>query len=144
MTKTLKKILSRGALGTGIGNIISMLVALVIGIAGKNPQMTIYDYAKYTCAATVIGFAFAAASLLFESERISLLKATGLHFLCLAAVFYPCALLAGWYAFKLGELAVSFAVFAGVYVCMWLGIYFGMKTRVKRLNAELKSRKNAR
>lgn len=94
MTKTLKKILSRGALGTGIGNIISMLVALVIGIAGKNPQMTIYDYAKYTCAATVIGFAFAAASLLFESERISLLKATGLHFLCLAAVFYPCALLA--------------------------------------------------
>ena len=48
MTKTLKKILSRGALGTGIGNIISMLVALVIGIAGKNPQMTIYDYAKYT------------------------------------------------------------------------------------------------
>ena len=63
MTKTLKKILSRGALGTGIGNIISMLVALVIGIAGKNPQMTIYDYAKYTCAATVIGFAFAAASL---------------------------------------------------------------------------------
>lgn len=111
-----------------------MLVALVIGIAGKNPQMTIYDYAKYTCA----------ASLLFESERISLLKATGLHFLCLAAVFYPCALLAGWYAFKLGELAVSFAVFAGVYVCMWLGIYFGMKARVKRLNAELKSRKNAR
>lgn len=144
MTKTLKKILSRGALGTGIGNIISMLVALVIGIAGKNPQMTIYDYAKYTCAATVIGFAFAAASLLFESERISLLKATGLHFLCLAAVFYPAALLAGWYAFKLGELAVSFAVFAGVYVCMLLGIYFGMKARVKRLNAELKSRKNAR
>ena len=71
MTKTLKKILSRGASGTGIGNIISMLVALVSGIAGKNPQMTIYDYAKYTCAATVIGFAFAAASLLFESERIS-------------------------------------------------------------------------
>lgn len=45
-----KKVSRRGAMGVGIGNLISMTIALIMGSAMKSPQMTIYDYARYTCA----------------------------------------------------------------------------------------------
>ena len=139
-----KKMLRRGAMGVGIGNLISMTIALIMGSAMKSPQMTIYDYARYTCASSAIGFAFAAACLLFECEKISLLKATAIHFVCLIAVFYPCALLAGWYSFQWKELLVSVAIFAGCYVCIWLGLYIGIKRQAKKLNADLDANRNAR
>ena len=41
-----KKVLRRGAMGVGIGNLISMTIALIMGSAMKSPQMTIYDYAR--------------------------------------------------------------------------------------------------
>lgn len=84
-----KQFILSGLVGIGMGNIISMLIALIISLSTNSDTMTVMDYVKYTIASSVIGFIFAGASSLFDNDKISMLKATIIHFLCLIVTFLP-------------------------------------------------------
>ena len=69
----------------------------------------------------------------YEVENWSLAKATALHYLLIAVLFVPIALVMQWVA-SVGELLIMAAAqFVGFFL-IWLIIYLRYKAQVKELN----------
>lgn len=134
----IKEFIKRGFYGIGIGNIIGCIISIIIYFTSDElNSFTVIDYVKYTIASSVIGFSFAGASLFFEWERLSLLKATILHFIFLPVIFFLMATFAGWISFVWYEWIISILSFMGIYVVIWLCLYFYIKGKINRINKKL-------
>lgn len=139
-----KKYLIRGLMGIGIGNIISGLIGLIIGLAGvglNTVVLTMLDYAKYVLASSVIGFVFSASSVFFEDERISFLKATIIHFFSMIISYYGMGLLAGWLGYEIEGILISLAIFVVTYIIIWTIIYLSIKSKVSKMNKKINEQK---
>lgn len=132
-----KELIKRGLIGIGFGNIISCIILFLICTIQKTTSLEVSMVLRSTIAASVIGFVFAGASLLLENEKISLLKATIFHFLCLFITYYLMAFFGTWLVFEVKEILISVTIFIGTYICIWLGVYFTLKRKVKKMNEKL-------
>ena len=137
MKKYVKMFLLRGATGIGIGNIIAMLISVVIAVTSENSTISVYDYAVWTAASSVIGFVFGGLNVVFEIERLSLLKATLIHYFVMLLTFYACAIPAGWYPFSFVPILISVCIFTGSYVVIWIITYLIIRHNAKRMTDAL-------
>lgn len=136
----IKEFCKRGFGGIGIGNIIGCIISLIIySTSNRLDSFTVINYVKYTIACSVIGFSFAGASLFFEWERLSLLKATILHFIFLPVVFFLMAAFAEWISFVWYDWIISILSFILIYVIIWLALYFHIKSKINKINKKINS-----
>ncbi|NJD01579.1 MAG: DUF3021 domain-containing protein [Ruminiclostridium sp.] len=84
----------------------------------------------------IIGTVFAAASLVFEIEKWSILKQCVIHFLITAAFWVPIAYLF-WLPQNIQSIIICFAGFLVTYVINWLIQYFISRNDVKKINAKI-------
>ena len=141
-----KKALSRGAVSFCVCVTVNNLVALILGLCGKNASVTPEFAARIGNPLTatflqalligLIGFAFGAGSMLFFIDRWSFLKQGAAHLAVTAAVWIVVELIC--FAPITPPTVVSFAASAaGTYAVTWSIQYAVWKRRIRALNEQI-------
>jgi hypothetical protein len=89
----------------------------------------------------ILGTTFAAASVIWEMERWSIAKQTGIYFLITALVMLPIAYFAQWMERSIVGFLVYFGLFLVIFLVMWVVMHFVWRNRIKRLNAHVEAQR---
>ncbi len=147
-----KQCLIRGGLGFPIGVMISQLITICISlffakgkylavvpalvdVAGSELNAVIWQ----TLLSGILGSAFAMISLIWEMERWSIAKQTGIYFLLACFVMMPIAYLTHWMEHSLQGFIKHFLIFLLLFVVVWGIQYVVWRTKVEEINKKLTS-----
>ena len=146
----MKKIMQRGLIGFPIGVMISYLITILTSLAyggGKYspvvPGMTEQFGSEIAAVAVqfilcgIMGVAFAAMSVIWESERLSLAAQSGINFTLSVCTMIPIAYVCHWMEHSVEGALRYIGVFAGIYASIWVTMYFVYRARIKQINADL-------
>lgn len=146
-----KKLLQRCLLGAPLGVAIGYLITVGISLmAGDGlyypvvPQLAqdfgteLSAVVAQTLCCLLCGAAFAGASVIWEMDGWSLLRMTAVHFAVSSAAMFPIAYLMRWMEHSAGGVLTYFAIFAGLYVAIWIGQYTDIRRRVRMMNERLR------
>ena len=146
-----KKLVTRGLLGLPIGVAIGFLIPLFISLligdgnfypvtpelaARMGSELNATLIQTGLCAA--MGAGCDMVSVIWEIERWSIVRQTGVYFLALSLILLPVAYWMGWMPHDLRGMAIYFGYFAGIFLVVWLIQYFGWRARIRRLNARMR------
>src|SRR5699024_3509273 len=90
--------------------------------------------------ACLVGAGFGGSSVVWEMERWSLARQTGVYFLLLSLFMLPAAYAMRWVEHSLAGFARYFGVFALLFVLIWAAELLAGRYSVRRLNARLAQR----
>ncbi|WP_195267358.1 DUF3021 domain-containing protein [Eubacterium sp. 1001713B170207_170306_E7] len=145
---TVKKALGFGLLGVPIGIAISATISLAISlIAGSyspvSPELTdmmgsVLDAALFQyLASAALGFICGFGGAVWAVERWSLLKKTIIHFLLLTFTLLPISIACRWVSPGFISILIYFAVFAVLYLIIWIVQYLIIRHKISKMNARL-------
>lgn len=132
--------------GIAIGHVITVLISLINGNGSYfacAPEFVeligseVNAVAIQTLLCGVMGMAFSGASLVWESEKLSIAAQTGICFGIYAAVMLPIAYFANWMEHSVAGVLSYIAIFVGIFVITWIAQYFAWRSRIKEINASL-------
>ena len=142
-----KKIIMRGLFGLPVGIafgfIITIIISACIGkgiyypvkpslidVAGSELNAVILQ----TVLCGIMGAGFAMASVIWELDSWSLAKQSGIYFLIACVIMLPIAYVTNWMKHTiLGVLSYA-AIFAAIFVVVWLLQYILWKRKIKKMN----------
>lgn len=136
MNKYLKNFLLRGLAFGGFGPIITAIVLLFVSL-GAEVVLDAKAFALAVVSTYLLAFVQAGASVFNQIEEWSLPKSTGVHFLCLYAVYVLTYLVNSWLPFEWAVIGIFTAVFAAVYLVIWLSVYLIIRATAKKLNGKI-------
>ena len=146
-----KKILLRALVGVPIGITICFLLGL--NASSLIDDGTFYAVvpnlvdaygselnAVYVQTLVVILYSamWGAISVIWECERLNLLKQTLLHFIICTSATFPVAYFLHWMEHSFMGIICYFSIFAFIYCAIWLIQYLSMRRNMKRLNESLR------
>lgn len=139
--------------GIALGQIITILISLVFGDGGYYPCVPalirtagseIGAVILQTFLCGILGAGFAAASLIWEVERWSLVKQTGIYFLVISLVMMPIAYVTYWMDHTLWGIASYFGIFVLIFAVIWVVEYAIAWRNVKKLNRSLNQKEGGK
>lgn len=146
-----KKLLLRGLLGfplgITIGYIITIVTSLIFAKGYYSPCVPDLVNQMGTEIGAVIlqatlcgllGFTFAASSIIWEIESWSMAKQTGIYFLITSLVMFPIAYVTSWMEHSLLGVISYFSVFILIFIIMWITQYFVWRIKIKTINKKIK------
>jgi len=146
-----KKILFRSLFGAPVGVTISLIITIIISlcIGGGEylpaPQDLIAWCGNEITAVIVqiicsmlIGAVSSGASVIWEIEKWSITKQTLIHFAVFVVTFIPLSYVLNWMPHNLYGALCYAAMFIGLYVLIWVSIYFPIKAKIKKMNRQLR------
>ena len=136
MNKYLKNFLLRGLAFGGLGPIIAAIVFLCVS-AFVEVRLDAVDFALAVISTYLLAFVQAGASIFNQIEEWSLPKSTGVHFLCLYAVYVLTYLVNSWIPFEWAVIGIFTAVFAAVYLVIWLTVFLIVRATARTLNGKI-------
>ena len=143
-----KKIIMRGLFGlpTGIaiGFVITPIISACIGNGSFYPvtpelidtmgnELNAVILQTVLCA--IMGVGFAAASVIWELDSWSLAKQSGVYFMIISVVMLPIAYVTNWMKHTILGVLSYVAIFAAIFVVVWLSQYLLWKRKIKKMNA---------
>ena len=143
-----KKIIMRGLFGlpTGIaiGFVITLIISACIGNGSFYPvtpelidtmgnELNAVILQTVLCA--IMGVGFAAASVIWELDSWSLAKQSGVYFMIISVVMLPIAYVTNWMKHTILGVLSYVAIFAAIFVVVWLSQYLLWKRQIKKMNA---------
>lgn len=145
-----KEIVKRGLLGFMIGVFIGQTILIInsliagngifypvnrflIDREGAQLSLVIIQY----LLTGVIGATFASCSIIFQTDKWSLLKQTIIHFLITSSVMYICGFICHWFEHNVKSTVIWFAVFIIYYFLFWLGFTLYYRISIKRMNKKM-------
>lgn len=143
-----KKIIMRGLFGlpTGIaiGFVITLIISDCIGNGSFYPvtpelidtmgnELNAVILQTVLCA--IMGVGFAAASVIWELDSWSLAKQSGVYFMIISVVMLPIAYVTNWMKHTILGVLSYVAIFAAIFVVVWLSQYLLWKRKIKKMNA---------
>ena len=143
-----KKIIMRGLFGlpTGIaiGFVITLIISACIGNGSFYPvtpelidtmgnELNAVILQTVLCA--IMGVGFAAASVIWELDSWSLAKQSGVYFMIISVVMLPIAYVTNWMKHTILGVLSYLAIFAAIFVVVWLSQYLLWKRKIKKMNA---------
>lgn len=145
-----KEIIKRGLLGFMIGVFIGQTILIINSlIAGNgifyavNPFLIDKQGAQLTLVIIqyfltgVIGATFASCSIIFQTDKWSLLKQTIIHFLITSIVMFTCGAICHWFELNAKSAILWFAVYLFYYILFWIGFTLYYKIQIKKMNKNL-------
>lgn len=140
----LKTSMHRGIMGIAGANLLSPLIALIISsVTDDFSGITITQYILFTLSSSMIGFSFAAASVFFQMESFSRLKATVLHFVCLITSYFVAGMISGWIVFD-KRILITITSFLVSYAISFFSIIIGLKINENKINEALLKKREER
>lgn len=145
-----RKIIARGALGfplgIALGHIITVLISLIKGSEDFLPCAPQFveligseagAVALQTLLCGIIGTGYAAASVIWEMDNLSIAKQTAICLSIYAAVMLPIAYFTGWMGNSLSGILIYIGIFLLTFAVVWISQYLAWKSKLKALNAKL-------
>lgn len=147
-----KKAMLRGLLGVPvgvtIGNVITMAASFAFAPNGRYsavvPAMATMCGSEIAAVALqfvlcgVMGFVFAAMSVIWESEKLNLAAQSAINFIISVCTMIPIAYVCHWMDHSLEGVFQYIGVFAGIYASVWVTMYFVYRARVKAINDKIR------
>ena len=134
----IKEILKRGFIGLGCASLFCMILTLIEYWCGVDfSDLGVIDTVRNQIAYSLVGLALGCASVLFNMERFSMLKATVLHFIIILLVYVLAGFIGGWFCAWGVKLLIPVACFAGTYLITWTTVYFAIKKSADKINQKL-------
>lgn len=138
-------------LGAPIGLAISTCITIIISITvGDGNYYAVVPELIEDCGSELnamllqtalslfYGAVFAGASLIWKTDRWSLLKQTALHLCICSLVTFPIAYTARWMSHDLKGFLSYFGIFLFIYLLVWIFQYRSIKKRIRQINNRLK------
>lgn len=145
-----KEILRRGLVGLpvgiAIGHVIPLLISACNGDGVYHPVVPeLIDAAGnelnavilQTALCAVVGMGFGAASVIWELDRWSLAKQSGVFFLVTGGIMLPIAYLANWMQHSPAGILSYVGIFGACFGVVWLLQYLLWRRRIKEMNARI-------
>lgn len=139
----IKTALKRGLLGISLGVFINQTIYVLIiifyntlpAIANMTKHQIIIQY----MLSSILGFIYAACTVIFEIEEWSRLKQTIMHFIFTSIVFYSVAIVSGWLPRDIKSIVLFLVIFLTVYIVIWLSFKVYWNNKIKGINNRLRS-----
>lgn len=145
-----KKIIISSLLGALIGVAISYIISLAVSLAMADgnyypvvPQLAadcgseMNAVLLQTVCSLLYGAVWGGMSLIWKSDRMSLLQITVIHFITCSAATFPIAYITRWMPHNLGGILTYFCIFAAIYFAIWLWQYNAIKKRIQSINKKM-------
>jgi hypothetical protein len=145
-----KKITSRALFGIPIGISIGYVITIIISAGWGNGAYLSCETALVeqfgsevsaiifqTALCALLGASCAAASVVWEVERWSIVKQTGIYFFILSVTMLPIAYFARWMERSIAGFLVYFGMFIVIFIAIWLVQYCIWKISIKRINEKV-------
>ena len=146
-----KKVMLRGALGFPLGIALGFAITIAISwlwadghYAPCVPELVeavgseIGAVTVQALLSGLLGTGFAGASVIWDMERWSLVKQTGIYFTVISLVMLPVAYLTYWMEHRVTGFLSYLGMFALLFVLIWLVQLWGGRRSVKAMNDRLK------
>ena len=143
-----KKIIMRGLFGLPTGIAIGFVITLIISACIGNdsfypvtPELIdtmgneLNAVILQTVLCAIMGVGFAAASVIWELDSWSLAKQSGVYFMIISVVMLPIAYVTNWMKHTILGVLSYVAIFAAIFVVVWLSQYLLWKRKIKKMNA---------
>lgn len=145
---TVKRALGFGLLGVPIGIAISTTISLatsliagsyaptapaLIDLMGGVMGAALFQY----LASAALGFICGFGSAIWAVERWSLLRKTIVHFLLLTFTLLPISIACRWVNPDFISVLIYFALFAAIYLIIWIVQYLIIRRKISKMNARL-------
>lgn len=130
--------------GIAIGFVITLIISACIGSGSFYPvtpelidtignELNAVILQTVLCA--IMGMGFAAASVIWELDSWSLAKQSGVYFLIISVIMLPIAYVTNWMKHTVLGILSYVAIFAAIFVVVWLSQYLLWKRKIKKMNA---------
>lgn len=146
-----KKILFRSIIGAPVGITISLIITIIISLCTGHGDFypapheliewlgsPVTAVIVQTICAGFMGAIFGGASVIWDMENWSLLKQTLVHFAVISLSSFPLAYILNWLPHYLYGALGYIGAFLSTYIIIWLSIYFSTKSKIKKMNEQLK------
>ncbi len=146
----MKKALLRGLIGFPVGVTIGYAITIFTSLALCKghyspvvPDMAAQMGSEITAVAVqfilcgIMGVAFAAMSVIWESDRLNLAAQSAINFALSVCTMIPIAYVCHWMEHSVEGALSYIAVFAGIYASIWVSMYFVYRANIKKINADL-------
>lgn len=150
-----KKIILRTLLGFPLGVAIGYLLTIFFSLCFANgyyspcePELVkmlgneINAVILQTALCGLLGIGFSVGSVIWEVERWSIVKQTGVYFLIVSLIMMPLAYLMYWMEHSVKGFFSYFGIFIFVFIIIWIISFIIGKYNIKRMNANLYKAKN--
>lgn len=134
MKPLVKKFFQHGLIAAGGGPVVLALVYYFLGKGGVVQSLSVGEVVRGILTVTLLAFIAGGIPVIYQSERLSLMAATLIHAVTLYADYILIYLLNGWLKRSLTPVLVFTLIFFAGYAVIWLFIFHGIKTNVKKLN----------
>lgn len=144
-----KKILLRGLLGfplgLAIGYTITILISLFVAGGYYSPcAPALVDMIGSVIGAVIfqailfglLGAVFGAASVIWEFDKWSIVKKTGIYFLVTASTMFLFGWCAHWLVHSISGFLLYAGIFVVIFVCAWIIQYYSWKKKIKTINTK--------
>lgn len=146
-----KKIIERTIPGIFIGVAIGQIICVLISLINGTGEFLVCtpDFAELmgneasaaavqTLLCGIMGGGFAAASVIWEMDNLSLAAQTGICFGIYALIMFPIAYFTGWMGHSAAGIISYIGIFTGFFIAVWITQYIAWKRKIKQLNEAIK------
>lgn len=146
-----KNALLRGLLGFPLGVFISYTITILISLChadgnyspvvptlittyGNEMNAVILQY----ILSGILGFLFAASTLIWENDDWSIAKQSFIHFIIVSFGMLPIAYLSHWMEHSIGGIFSYFSIYIIIYLVIWASKYITWRRKINEINDRLK------
>lgn len=142
-----KILLKRALIGAPFGVLLTKVLAIVISIGIGDgiyypivPEMAqcfgneLNAVIIQTLVTALMGAAFCASSVIWNSDRLGLLMQTIIHFVIICGVYVAVAYVCFWMEHNVWSVAGYVIMFAAIYAVIWIVQYVGIKRKINKMN----------
>lgn len=147
----MKKIVCRRALfgvpvGIALGTVITILISAAQGGGQYRPVVPalaaqmgseLGAVALQTALCALLGGVCGGASVVWQIDRWSIARQSGVYFLLLAAAMLPIAYVLHWMEHSLWGVVSYAGIFLGIFAAAWIGQYLALRAKFKRIQQKL-------
>lgn len=143
----IKRLLLGFPLGIAIGTTISIIISLIFANGYYSPcapsfiektGSEINAVILQTILCGAVGSSFSASSVIWEIEKWSIAKQTGIYFTITAIVMLPTAYILNWMEASISGFFSYFAIFIIIFVVFWIISYLIYKANITKINSQIK------
>lgn len=148
----MKKALLRGLIGfpigVTIGNVITIAASLAFAPDGSYSPVVpaMAEMCGSVIAAVTLqfiltglmGFVFAAMSVIWESEKLNLAAQSAINFALSVCTMIPIAYVCHWMEHSAAGVLQYMGIFAAIYASIWVAMYCSYRARLRKINGKLK------
>ena len=147
-----KKVFMRALLGFPLGVFIGYAITIFISLSaadgGYSPcaPALVEEFGTEIGAVTfqaslcgILGSVFAAASVIWEHEKWSIARQTGIYFAIVSVTMLPIAYFARWMEHSLSGFLLYLGIFLAIFVFMWVTQYLIWRKKIKSINQKMQA-----